>query len=610
LSLLNTSVDLFRSKARLSNTRFHDNFLGVFELDLRSLAALRICVGLLLLIDLIWRAQDLVAHYTDFGVLPRSVLVGQSENRWFFSFHLINGTWQVQAVLFCIAAAFALALVAGYKTRLVTFVSWLLLISLQSRNPVIGEAGDVLLRMLVFWGMFLPWGICYSMDRAECPEWETLPNRCLSWATFAYIAQILMMYWFSAVLKSGPQWRSDFTAAYFTLSIDQMTTSFGQYWLQFPRLLELVTAAVFWFEIVGPLLLISPFLTAPLRLVSLLGFFLMHMSFFLCLDLGLFPWIACVSLLGFVPSSFWDKISDWLATREERGLKIHYDEQCGFCTKSVRMLRTFLLIPRSQLVSAQSDPSVASDMQRHNSWVVMTDDGTRHFSFEAGATLFHASPILRPIGSLLATRALQPPGERLYRLLANHRRVSCRVRPPVGDHCSVLRLGPFADFLVPLFLLYVLLWNSATLPGSPLRFSERSMAVGLMLHLDQAWNMFAPFPFTDDGWYVIPGKLANGDTVDLFNNGSAVSWDKPFSVLNKYKNYRWRKYMETVYESYYRNQREDYAKYLCRSWNAHHSAKEAVKEFSIYYLLERTTPNYQPTKIEKLFLLNYRCGER
>ena len=45
----------------------------IFGLDLRGLAALRICCGLLQLVDLALRAQDLTAFYTKDGVLPFSI---------------------------------------------------------------------------------------------------------------------------------------------------------------------------------------------------------------------------------------------------------------------------------------------------------------------------------------------------------------------------------------------------------------------------------------------------------------------------------------------------------------------------------------------------------
>jgi hypothetical protein len=45
-----------------------------FGADLRSLAAFRIGVALLILYDLSQRSRDLVAHYTDLGLIPRAVV--------------------------------------------------------------------------------------------------------------------------------------------------------------------------------------------------------------------------------------------------------------------------------------------------------------------------------------------------------------------------------------------------------------------------------------------------------------------------------------------------------------------------------------------------------
>lgn len=54
--------------------------------DLRSLALFRICLGILILVDLIVRFQDLKAHYTDFGVLPRHILIEKFLNSWWEHF--------------------------------------------------------------------------------------------------------------------------------------------------------------------------------------------------------------------------------------------------------------------------------------------------------------------------------------------------------------------------------------------------------------------------------------------------------------------------------------------------------------------------------------------
>ena len=43
------------------------------------------------------------------------------------------------------------------------------------RNPLVVQGGDVLLRVLLFWAMFLPWCAYYSVDSLSRP---TPPRRC------------------------------------------------------------------------------------------------------------------------------------------------------------------------------------------------------------------------------------------------------------------------------------------------------------------------------------------------------------------------------------------------------------------------------------------------
>ena len=134
------------------------NYLtNVFGADLRSLAALRIGCALLILLDLLQRSTDLVAHYTDYGVAPRTLVMENLSSRWYSSLHLMSGVWQLQALLFLIAGGAAIALLVGYRTRLATIVSWALFVSLCARNFYLVQGGDLLLRVVLFWGMFLLW---------------------------------------------------------------------------------------------------------------------------------------------------------------------------------------------------------------------------------------------------------------------------------------------------------------------------------------------------------------------------------------------------------------------------------------------------------------------
>lgn len=125
----------------------------VFGADLRSLAVFRMALAVMVLVDLAYRATDLSVFYTDGGVLPRGVLVRDELvlDRWRFSLNLLSGEPFFQGLLFGAAAMAALALLAGYHTRPMTVILWVLMVSIQWRNPLVTNEGDTLLRVLLFW---------------------------------------------------------------------------------------------------------------------------------------------------------------------------------------------------------------------------------------------------------------------------------------------------------------------------------------------------------------------------------------------------------------------------------------------------------------------------
>jgi len=100
-----------------------------FGVDPRALAALRISLAALLLLDLALRARDLATFYSDVGVFPRSALAHHYPAMGSVSIHAISGAVWVQALLFLVAAAFATAFFVGYRTRLATLASLVLLVS-------------------------------------------------------------------------------------------------------------------------------------------------------------------------------------------------------------------------------------------------------------------------------------------------------------------------------------------------------------------------------------------------------------------------------------------------------------------------------------------------
>ena len=183
----------------------------VFGADARSLAALRIALGTIVLVDLVGRWSDIRVHYTDAGLFPREQAIANL-NPWRWSVFLLNGTEVYARLVFLVAIAIAIAVILGYRTRIATIALWVLLLSLQARNPLVLSAADAFLRMLVFWAMFLPLGAAWSLDRRLGRQPASTGTRVASVATAALFLQIAFVYLFTAMLKTGDAWRSDFTA--------------------------------------------------------------------------------------------------------------------------------------------------------------------------------------------------------------------------------------------------------------------------------------------------------------------------------------------------------------------------------------------------------------
>lgn len=279
----------------------------MLALDLRSLALLRIGAGALLLVDLAVRAGDLRAHYTDFGLLPRAEL-GLYTWRTVWTLHGLASPWPAAvAALFALAALCAIALLLGWRTRAATFGSWLLLTSLQYRNPALVFGGDVLLRMLLFWGLFLPLGARWSLDARRAPDPDVARgNAYASLATAALIAQLAIVYVFSVANRTGPTWWNG-RALHDALHFDQFASRFGTMLRAHEGVLPALTDAAIWFEALGPLLLVSPIASAAARTLGVALFLGFHATLGLLFNLGLFPAVSMVAWLGMLPTAFWDR---------------------------------------------------------------------------------------------------------------------------------------------------------------------------------------------------------------------------------------------------------------------------------------------------------------
>lgn len=277
-----------------------------FGFDLRSLAVMRIGLGAVLAADLLQRSIALKAHYTDEGVLPRALMHGLA-TPGIGLYRLFGGVGPVIA-LACVSLLAALALAVGFHTRVACIVSWVLLVSLQNRNPFVYHSGDDLLRLVLFWGMFLPLGARFSLDAIRDPPPPGRGNQIVSVGTLGLFWQLVCLYLFLFDHKvMGTAWPNG-TAVYDALSVEQYRSSIGTALLGFPSLLPFLTHAILVQQALTVVLLVSPVLIGPMRVIAVLGVIATQIGFGLCFKLGTFPWITGFATLAVLPAWFWDKL--------------------------------------------------------------------------------------------------------------------------------------------------------------------------------------------------------------------------------------------------------------------------------------------------------------
>jgi hypothetical protein len=474
----------------------------MFRVDLRSLAAFRIAVSLILLWDLVVRARDLEAHYTDAGVLPRTVLFDNFlALRPYFSVHILMGTALFEAILFCLAGLCAVALLLGFRSRIACAACWFLTCSLHARNPLVLHGGDDLLRLLLFWAMFVPLGGRWSVDRGRASAVVGDDHAVCSWGTAGLMLQLCFMYIFSAALKSHPSWRREGTAVYLALSLDQFATPLGRALLPFHGLLTVMTFSTVALELAGPYVALYSYLNARLRVAVIAMFVLFHIGLGLCIELGIFPAVCIAGWLVFVPARLWDRI----------------------------------------------EPRLSPALVRWPRWL--------------------PEPV-----TALARRGLQ------------------RVRPRTLH----LRIGRLGNAAACASLLTIVAWNLRATDFK--RFSRVFPASWSgpveLLRIDQYWNLFAPYPSLEHGWYVLDARLRGGREVDLAT-GRPVRWDRPALVSATYRNERWRKYLMNLATDQFASYRPYFAQYLQRSWNDSHGAAERIARLEIVFVTETALPNYR-----------------
>ena len=585
----------------------------LFGIDLRTLALFRALLGSLVFADLVMRAVDLRTFYTDDGVMPRDWLV-QFNGLWRISLHSANGEPWFAGLMFGLEMLCALAFLFGWRLRLASILLFVLNGSLLNRDQMVLLGADILIQCLLFWSMFLPLAARWSVDAALADPKPALRNPHVSWASAGLLIQVMSVYFFSAFLKYGREWWPEGTAVDYALQIDGYATPIGVWLRGFYPLTHFLTYAVWLMELCCPILAFSPLFNRPLRFVVMVLLMFMHIGFMLCLSLGPFPFASLTSLTVLAGGWIWDGLERRGARRDKAlgglGLRIYYDRDCGFCLKSCLLYRVFLILPRATIAPAQDTPRAKTLLEANYSWVVIDHDDRAYLKWPAFVQLLKRSPLFFWLGWLLQGNWAVRPGNAVYDFVGRHRggfgALSGALLP---FHARRFDTPWIFDQLVAGFaVVIVFTWNLCTLHALPRPLYAALTPPFRILRIDQIWDMFAPYPSKEDGWFVFPGELFDGTQVDVFHFVSKpVSYDKPEYASREFVNIRWHKYLERIWSVDYAANRLYYSRYLCQRWNATHSGAQQLRTFKMIYMLEMSVPHGLTPTVEQRVLWNHEC---
>lgn len=271
--------------------------------DTRSLAAFRMGLALVVIIDLIDRAGDLTLFYTNNGAYPLEAFEATYTYYNSYSLHALSGSPAFITLMFVVAGLIAFAMLVGYHSRFAAALTFLLLYSLQARNPAVLNGGDLLFRVLLFLSVFVPLGERWSVDALRRGSART---EVASIGTVVVLLQPVIVFTANAILKhEGELWYAG-DALELALQNDAMRRGLGNVIVDYPTLLTVLNYG--WVVLLAGSVLFLFLTTGRLRALAAVVYLSAFVGMFSAMAVGMFPLILISSLMPFLTAPFWNQL--------------------------------------------------------------------------------------------------------------------------------------------------------------------------------------------------------------------------------------------------------------------------------------------------------------
>lgn len=269
-----------------------------------SLALFRICLGVLLTLELILRFRFIVPFYSEEGTAPTRLLLPKVDGIYkALCLHChITEIPHTQALL-ALQVILAVIYTIGYQARLASILSWYLYFSLTLRNTWLNYILDRYFHYLLFFSMFLP------IDRRWTSNNQSKAELVVSPATIALKALVVWIYFDAGYGKytdplGGWSYNANPLPALDTYARHTLVARY-MYALIGPSGLRLLTPVVVWVELLAaPVALIGSYVGSKSLIYSAVGLICaLHVGIALTLrNAALLSFVACTPWCIFLPA--------------------------------------------------------------------------------------------------------------------------------------------------------------------------------------------------------------------------------------------------------------------------------------------------------------------
>lgn len=255
-------------------------------IDVRQYAVLRIAFGYLSAVYLLQLLPFVTAHFSGAGWLGD--IQTQSVLNWGSGslFNLPAGRYAVPYSygLFMVGISSAIMVMIGWKTRIATFVTWVVMVSLWNRNPLLLDGDDAVLKVMLFYLLLSPCANALSVDARHSQK----PQMAPVWPLRLIQFQIALIYFVSGWVKFHSTEWLDGTILQYVLSHPHYSRfNFSALFDSrfFIGLLAWVAIFIRWWELLFPVLILHRYL----RRLSIFIGLLFHVGLLVFMNLRWFP---------------------------------------------------------------------------------------------------------------------------------------------------------------------------------------------------------------------------------------------------------------------------------------------------------------------------------